>query len=89
MTMAKTRARRFYLFNDLEFIRPFASFAGIDVEPWYFDWSLKPFRDIIGMKLLLDVEHFPANDELCTMGWTDEKFVALHLPDLSKNIVLH
>ena len=67
-------------------IRPFGDFLGVDVEPWFYDWSLVPFREMIGMKLLVDVEHRPAIWEGITAGFAEEIYTAIHLPDLSRSL---
>jgi hypothetical protein len=77
---AKTQV---YILRDLDFIRPFGGLVGVDVSPWYWNWSLAPFRRMIGMKLLLDVEHSPSD-----CGFTDEFYSAIHWPDLSRSLSL-
>jgi hypothetical protein len=77
---AKTQV---YVSRDLDFIRPFGKLVGVDVSPWYWNWSLAPFRQMIGMKLLLDVEHSPSD-----WGFTDEIYTAIHWPDLSRSLSL-
>jgi hypothetical protein len=68
-------------YGDQHLIRPLGQLLGIDVEPWYWDWSLKPFRDMIGMKLFVDVEHPPAVWEDITSGFVEEKYTAIISPD--------
>ena len=72
--------------GDLDMIRPFGDFLGINVERWFFDWSLKPFQEMVGAKLLVDVEHRPAVWEGITAGFAEERYTALHLPDLSRSL---
>ena len=76
-----------YLFSDLDRIRPFSKLVGVNVDQWYWDWSLKPFREMIGMKLLLDVEHPPGNWDFVA-GYTEETYTAIHTTDLSRTLVL-
>ena len=71
--------------GDQHLIRPFGEFVDVDVEPWFFDCPLKPFREMVGRKLLVDVEHRPAVREGITAGFAEEKYTALHLPDLSRS----
>jgi hypothetical protein len=76
-----------YLFGDLDRIRPFSKLVGVNVDQWYWDWSLKPFGEMIGIKLLLEVEHPPGNWDFA-VGYTEEIYVAIHTTDLSRSLVL-
>ncbi len=69
-----------------ESIRPFGDFVGVNVEPWFWDWSLKPFHEMIGMKLLVDVVHRPAVWEDITAGFAEELYT-VHLPNLSRSFL--
>ena len=69
-----------------DLIRPFGDFLGIDVDPWFYNWSLVPFREMVGIKLLVDVEHPPAVWEGITAGFAEEIYTALHWPDLSRGL---
>jgi hypothetical protein len=74
-------------YGDLDKIRPFSKFVGVNVDQWYCDWSLKPFREMIGVKLLLDVEHsLGASDN--TAGYAEETYTAVHTTDLSRSFAL-
>jgi hypothetical protein len=73
-----------YLGRELDAIRPFAEFVGFDPAPWYFDWSLTPFREIRGTQLFVDVEHAPHPET----AETEESLPALHSHGLSRTLVL-
>ena len=78
-----------YLFGsgDLARIRPFSDLVSVNVEQWYWDWSIQPFREMIGLKLLLDVEHGPGNCDF-PGGHTEETYTAIHTTDLSRTLIL-
>lgn len=75
-------------YGDQHLIRPFGQLLGVDVEPWYWNWSLTPFREMIGMKVLVDVEHPPAVWEDITSGFPEEIYRAISVPNRPDVIVL-
>lgn len=77
----------FLLSASQELIRPFGEFVGIDVEPWFWNWSLKPFRAMVGTKLLVDVVHRPAVWEDITAGFAEEIYPAVYLPNLDRSFL--
>lgn len=85
----KDARTQIYLFGpgDLPRIHPFSDLVGVNVEQWYWDWSVQPFRGMIGLKLLLDVEHHPGSCDLAA-GYTEERYTAIHTTDLSRTLIL-